>query len=96
MKKVRKFMNYAATHLDAIITYCKNDMVLVCYSDASYLSEPKTRSHMGGHHFMSSDSPIPPNNGAVPNIVQLIKAVMPTAIKTEIVALYTNSREPEP
>ena len=39
LKKVRKFMDYAATHPDAIITYRKSDMILAGDSDASYLSE---------------------------------------------------------
>ena len=39
LKKVKKFLDYAATHPDAIITYRKSDMILAGDSDASYLSE---------------------------------------------------------
>ena len=39
MQKVKKILDYAATHPDAIITYRASDMVLVGHSDASYLSE---------------------------------------------------------
>jgi hypothetical protein len=49
----------------AIVTYRASDMVLVVHSDASYLSEPKARSHASGHFFMSSDTKDPANNGAV-------------------------------
>ena len=38
MKKVKQFLDYAATHRDAIITYHASDMVLAGHSDASYLS----------------------------------------------------------
>ena len=41
MKKCKKFLNYAATHPDAVLTYRASDMVLACHSDASYLIEPK-------------------------------------------------------
>ncbi len=41
MKRCKLFLDYAATHQDAIITYHASDMVLVVHSDASYLSEPK-------------------------------------------------------
>ncbi len=41
MANTKLFMDYAATHQDAIITYRTSDMVLVVHSDASYLSEPK-------------------------------------------------------
>ena len=53
VRKTRKCMDYAATHPDAILTYCKSDMVLAVHSDAYYLSEPKARSRTVGHLFLS-------------------------------------------
>ncbi len=44
MKRCKLFLDYAATHQDAIITYHASDMVLVVHSDASYLSEPKAHN----------------------------------------------------
>ena len=38
MKKVKHFLDYAASHPDAIITYRASDMVLSAHSNASYLS----------------------------------------------------------
>jgi len=38
MKRCKLFLDYAATHQDAIITYHASDMVLVVHSNASYLS----------------------------------------------------------
>ena len=90
MKKCKMFLDYAATHPDAIITYRSSDMVLAVHSDAAYLVEPKARSRAGGHFFMSKDSPIPPNNGAVLNIAQIIKSVMTSAAEAELGALYTS------
>ena len=37
--KIKQFLDYAATHPDAIVTYNASDMVLAGHSDASYLSE---------------------------------------------------------
>ena len=96
MEKIRTFLDYASTHRDAVITYRKSDMVLAVHSDASYLSESKARSRAGGHFFMSSDVPEPPNNGAVLNIAQIIKAVMSSAAEAEMGALYINAREALP
>ncbi len=79
MVRCKQFLNYAATHQDAVLTYKRSDMVLVVHSDASYLSEPKARSQAGGHFFLSLDTEDPINNGAVLNIAQLIKAVMTSA-----------------
>ena len=93
MKKCKKFLNYAATHPDAVLTYRASDMVLACHSDASYLIEPKARSRAGGHFFMSKDTPFPPNNGSVLTIAQIIKAVMTSAAEAELGALYINAKE---
>jgi hypothetical protein len=43
MIKLHSFLDYAATHQDAIITYQASNMVLAVHSDASYLREPKAR-----------------------------------------------------
>ena len=96
LKKVKKFLDYAATHPDAIITYRKSDMILAGDSDASYLSKRGARSRAGGHLFMSSNTPIPPNNGAVLKIAQIIQAVMLSAAEAEIGALFINAREAVP
>ena len=49
MKNLHQFLNYVATHPDAIVTYYASDMVLAVHSDASYLSELNARSRAGGH-----------------------------------------------
>ena len=76
MKKVKPLLDYSATHPDAILTYHACDMVLTGHSDASYLSETKSRSRAGGHLFMSNNTAFLPNNVAVLNIAKIIKAVM--------------------
>ena len=92
MKKVLLFLEYAATHPDAVVTFHASDMTLAVHSDASYLSEPGARSSAGGHFFLSNTSANPPNNGGVLAVSQIIKAVMSSAAEAEIGALYTNCR----
>jgi hypothetical protein len=92
----KQFLDYAATHQDAILTYKSSDMLLIIHTDASYLSKPKARSQAGGHFFLSSDCDNPANNGAVLNLAQLIKAVMSSAAGAELGALYINAREAIP
>jgi hypothetical protein len=93
MDNTKLILDYAATHQDAIITYRASNMVHVVHSNASYLSKPKARSRAGGHFFMSSDTKDPPNNGAVLNIAQLIKAVMSSAAEAKLDALYINAHK---
>jgi hypothetical protein len=75
LRRVYQFLDYAATHPEAVVTYKASNMVLAIHSDASYLSEPKSRSRAGGHFFLSKNGSNPPNNGAVLNVAKVIKAV---------------------
>ena len=79
MQKVEQFLDYAANHPDAILTYHTSDMVLAGHRNASYLSETKPRSRSGGYFFMSNNTEFPPNNVAVLTIAKIIKAVMSSA-----------------
>ena len=92
LEKTLFFLDYVATHPDAILTYRASDMVLHVHSDASYLTEPKARSRAGGHFFMGSNSKDTDNNGAVLNTAQIMCNVMPSAAAAEIVALFDNPR----
>ena len=76
IQKVKQFLEYAATHPDAILTYHASDMVLLDHSDASHLYETKSRSRAGGNLFISNNSVLPLNTGSVLNISKIIKAVM--------------------
>jgi len=86
-------LDYIGTQEEAVLTYHASQMVVAVHSDASYGSEPKARSRAGGHFFMSSDSTIPQNNGAVLNIAHIIKHVMSSATEAELAGLYIMARE---
>jgi hypothetical protein len=87
-KYTMQFLDYVATQEETILTFNSSDMKLAVHSNASYLSEPKARSRAGGHFFLSNDSTIPPNNGAILNIAHVIRHVMSSATKAELAALY--------
>jgi hypothetical protein len=96
MITIKQFLDYAYTHPNAIVTYQASDMVLAAHSNASYLLEANACSQAGGHVFMSSNTPLPHNNGAVLTIAQIIKAVMSSAAEAKIGALYINCWEAVP
>ena len=89
---IKLFLDYAATHQDAVLTYHASDLVLVVHSCVSYLSKPKACSQAGGHIFMSSNAEEALNNVTILNIAQLIKAVMSLAAEAELGALYINAQ----
>ena len=46
---IKQLLDYVATHSNSGIRYVASDMILNLHSDASYLSEPKSKSRTGGH-----------------------------------------------
>lgn len=56
MDQVKQLLDYAATHLDTIITYRTSAMVITGHINASYLSEAKSQSRAGGHFFMTDET----------------------------------------
>jgi hypothetical protein len=93
MRQTLQLLDYLGTQEDAVLSYHTSDMMLAVHSDTSYLSEPKARSRAGGHFFLSSDTTIPPNNGAVLNIAHIIKNIMSSATEAELAELYIRARE---
>jgi hypothetical protein len=79
-----------ATEKEMILTYHASNMVLAVHSDALYLSEPGSRSRVGGHFFMAGNEDIPSNNGAVLNISGILKHVASSASEAEIGGLFIN------
>jgi hypothetical protein len=88
MRQTVQLLDYLATQEDAVLSYHASNMVLAVHSNASYLSKPKARSRAGGHFFLSNDTTIPPNKGAVLNIAHIIKNVMSLATEAELAGLY--------
>jgi hypothetical protein len=60
LNEINKLLDYCTTYPSDGITYRASNMVLAAHSDASFLSESKSRSRAGGHIFLSKDDPIPP------------------------------------
>ncbi len=70
-----------------------SDMVLAVHSNAGDLWGPKAQSWVGGHFFLSSDTTVSPNNGAILNIAHIIKNVISSATKAELAGLYVMARK---
>ena len=91
MIKTLKFLDYAATHPDAILTFNASNVVLNVRSDASYLTEPEAGSRVGGHFFMSEDNQDSKNNGVILNLANIIRSMMSSAAEAEIGTLFIHS-----
>eukprot|EP00804_Cyclotella_cryptica_P003921 CCRYP_016106-RA/>CCRYP_016106-RA protein AED:0.11 eAED:0.25 QI:0/0/0/1/0.2/0.16/6/0/1395 len=90
---VHQLLDYVATYPNDGITYRASSMILAAHSDASYLTEPGSRSRGGAHIFLSEGDPVPRHNMPVLTISQIIKYVMASAAEAELAALYITARE---
>ena len=76
--RLHHFLDYAATHPTATVRFYASGMILNVHSDASYLTEPKARSRIGGHFFLSNlpqkNTPIK-INGTITTICSILKHV---------------------
>eukprot|EP00804_Cyclotella_cryptica_P012915 CCRYP_002273-RA/>CCRYP_002273-RA protein AED:0.38 eAED:0.38 QI:0/0/0/1/0/0/3/0/465 len=59
LQRIHRFLDYAMTHQNAVVTYRASKMILAAHSDASYLSETKARSRAGGHFFLTERTRYP-------------------------------------
>jgi hypothetical protein len=76
----------------SVLTYKASNMVLAIHSNTSYISKPKACSRAGRHMLMAGKDDIPANNGAILNILQIIWAVMSSAMEAELGALFINAK----
>ena len=99
MKECVRLLNYAATHPDARVRFRASQMVLHIHSDASYLSEPKSHSRVGGYYFLDGkdnpdpNAPPPPLNGAIHVESRILRPIMASATEAETAGLFHNGQE---
>ena len=96
MQAITHLLDYAATHPDAAIRYHKSHMILYVHSDASYLSEPRARSRVGGYFYLGNanepaDNPKP--NGPIHVEARILKNIMAAASEAEIAGTFHNGQE---
>ena len=93
LQHTKQLLDYIASQEDAVLTYHASEMILAAHSDSGYHNEPGTRSIAGGHFYLSNNAKVPPNNGSIHIVAQIIKAVMSSAAEAELGALFINARE---
>jgi len=95
-KHLHHLLDYLATHNDATIRYRPSAMILNIHSDASYLTEPKARSRLGGFYFLGTN---PQNNqplqlnGPIHVMASICKFVVASAAEAELGALFHNCQD---
>ena len=83
-----QLLDYVATHSHAGICYLASNMILTVHTNASYLSKHNTCSWASAHFYLTNKGDKEFNNGAILNLVSIIKHVMSLASEAELAALY--------
>jgi hypothetical protein len=83
-----QLLDYVAIHPNAGICYLARDMILVVHTVTSYLSEHNASSRASAHFYLTNKGDKEFNNGAILNLVSIIKHVMSLASEAELAALY--------
>jgi hypothetical protein len=93
---VSHLLDYCSTHPESTIRYFASDMQLEIHSDASYLSETKAKSRIGGYFYVSNktSSPKKPlSNGPLFCHTTVLKHVVSSVAEAELGALFVNAKE---
>jgi hypothetical protein len=91
-----QLLDYLASNLEAKVRYHASDMVMNIHSDASYLSETKSRSRACGHFFMGwmpkNGEPIKLNGAFYVNTT-ILRFVVVSAAEAKLGALFHNCQD---
>jgi hypothetical protein len=96
IKAVSHLLYYCSTHPESTIRYFASDMQLKIHSDASYLSEPKVKSRIGGYFYLGGkfDSRMKPlSNGPLLCHATVLKHVVSSVAEAEFGTIFLNAKE---
>jgi len=93
LAQAERVLQYAARFPNASIIIRASDMQLRCHSDASYLSEARSRSRAGGILFVGAIDKVHGVNGAIDYLSCIISTVVASAAEAEYAALFLVGRE---
>ena len=82
-EEVKQFLDYCASHPNATLRFLASNMILALHPDASYLSEPESKSRAAGYFYLSNKNNDSLANGAVLTLSKIIKHVMTSASEAE-------------
>ena len=95
-------LDYAHTYPDPKIRYHASDMCLHIDSDAAYLVQPKARSRVAGHYYLSDRMPThdkkpdPKPNGPLHTEFKTVHNVMSSAAEAETIGIFHNAKTAVP
>jgi hypothetical protein len=96
IKDVSHLLDYCSTHPESTIRYFASDMQLKIHSDASFLSEPKSKSRIGGYFYLGNNTNSrlkTLSNGPMLCHTTVLKHVVSSVAEAEFGALFVNAKK---
>ena len=97
LKAAEHFLQYAASHPDATMTFKPSDMQLKIISDASFAGDSQARSRAGGVHFLCKASELSEDdtltNAPFHYFSTIIPTIVTSAAEAEYAALFLNGKD---
>jgi hypothetical protein len=96
MDAISHIIDYCSTHPESSIRYFASDMQLKIHSDASYLSDPKAKSRIGGYFYLrkkTDSSATPLTNAPLLCHTTVLKHVVSSVAEAEFGAVFVNAKE---
>jgi hypothetical protein len=93
---ISHLLDNCSTDPESSIRYYASDMQLKIHSDASYLSEPKDKSRLGGYFYIgkkTKSSTKPLTNGPLLCRTTALKHVVSSVAEAEFGAVFVNAKE---
>ena len=91
-KDTERLFQYVSKWRNATMRIRASDMQLQVYSDASYLSESKSRSRAGGFMYLGKCGPGQVPNAPIVYLSTIISTVVDSAASAEYAALFINAQ----
>ena len=91
-----QLLDYIAIHPHVAIRYHVSKMILTVHFDTSYLSEPDSKSQVGGHYFLINQDNNAPNNGTILTLSAIIRHVVSSVSEAVLAALFYNCKNAGP
>ena len=94
MQAADVILDYAASYPDAKLIFQRSDMILYQHSDATYLSEPMSKSRIAGYHYVGNrpDNPQQLINGNIDVLCKNTKNIVSSACEAEYVGIFENAK----
>jgi len=93
VKKVKRILQYLYWHRNEAIKFTPQEMILQCHSDASYLSEPISKSRIAGIFWIGEDIILNPKykiDGVISVDTHVVKNICTSIAEAEYTACFNN------